>query len=209
MNLKRTDVLSITAVVTVLFLLILVVLKPPTPNRVKAVRIYCVSNLKQVGLSFRILANDNSDLYPMNVGYKDPTLREAALSGAMFRIFQIMSNELSVPRTIICPADNRLPANDWEFLNTTNIGYFVGLDAEDARPNMVLSGDRNLSVGAKPLSGTVALGTNPPVNWTREIHGEEGNIALADGSVQQVTTKLFRQQLKYSGDATNLLVFPQ
>ena len=206
---KRGDLISITVVVSVLFLLILVVLRPPTPPRVKAVRIYCLNNLKQVGLSFRIWANDNNDLYPMNVCYKDPTLRETALSGGMFRIFQTMSNELSVPRMIICPADNRLPAKDWESLNTTNIGYFVGLDAKDARPNMVLSGDRNLLVEGKLLSGTVALGTNSPVKWTREIHGEEGNIVLADGSAQQVTTKLLHQQLKYSGDATNRLVFPQ
>ncbi len=41
------------------------------------------------------------------------------------------------------------------------------------------------------------------------MHRSNGNIGLANGSVQQVTTKLFLQQLANSGDATNRLVFPQ
>jgi hypothetical protein len=120
-----------------------------------------------------------------------------------------MSNEMSVPRTIICPADSRLPAMDWSSLANSNISYFVGLDAEATRPNMAVSGDRNLAIDGKLLSGVVALGTNSAVTWTRAIHRDAGNLALADGSAQQVTSPLLRQQLKNSGDATNLLVFPQ
>jgi hypothetical protein len=204
---KRRDVIGI--VVTVLILLVAVLVPALGRAKQKAARISCVCHLKQVGLAFRIYANDNADLYPMSLDSKDPGVREDALAGRVFRIFQVMSNELSVPKTLICPADSRRAASNWAGLPNTNISYFVGLDATDTKPNMVLTGDRNLVIEGKLLSGVVALGTNSPLTWTKEMHRDSGNIGLADGSVQQVTTDSLRQQLRNSGDSTNLLVFPQ
>jgi prepilin-type processing-associated H-X9-DG protein len=209
MNLKRTDVLTVVSVVTVLLLLGLIYVKQDQRTRAVALRIHCVGNFKGIGLSFRIMENDNDGYYPMNIGFKDPTLREAAMTGGMFRVFQVMSNELSVPQTINCPADTRAPAAGWSSLSNSNISYFIGLDGEPKRPNMMVSGDRNLAIEGQLLAGVVALGTNSSVTWTREMHDRTGNIALADGSVQQVIPRLLHQQLKHSGDATNLLVFPQ
>lgn len=204
---KRRDVIGI--VVTVLILLVAVLVPALGRAKQKAARISCVCHLKQIGLAFRIYANDNADLYPMSVEAKDPSFRDDALAGDGFRIFQAMSNELSVPKTLSCPADSRRAATNWAALTNTNISYFVGLDAHDTKPNMVLAGDRNLALDGKLLTGVAALGTNSLLTWTKEMHREKGNIGLADGSVQQVTTELLRQQLKNSGDATNLLVFPQ
>lgn len=209
MNMKRTDVLMIVSVITVLLLLGLTAKRQLQRNSAKAARISCVGNMKQIGLGFRILANDNDGLNPMNVGYKDSMIRDDALTGRLVRIFQVMSNEMSVPRTIICPADNRLPAMDWSSLANSNISYFVGLDAKATRPNMAVSGDRNLAIDDKLLAGMVALGTNSLVTWTREIHDLEGNVALADGSAQQTTVRSLQAQLRNSGDLANLLVFPQ
>ncbi len=209
MNLKRTDVLMIVAVVTVLLLLGLTAMRQLQLNRATAARISCVGNLKQVGLSFRIWANDHGDLYPMSRDLDDPTLRSEVLGGRMFRVFQLLSNELSVPKTISCPTDNRWAWVEWGALANTNISYLLGVDAADDKPNTILSGDRNIALEGRLLSGVVALGTNSQATWTREMHDRTGNIALADGSVQQVIPSLLHQQLKYSGDATNLLVFPQ
>lgn len=209
MNMKRSDLVTIIAVISVLLLLGLTAMRKMQRSRATWARISCVGNLKQIGLSFRVWANDNNYFYPMQIGYKNPTVREDALVGRVYRVFQVMSNELSVPKTLNCSADRRGPAVDWQSFSNSNISYFVGLDAEDTRPDMVLSGDSNLAINGKLLSGVVALGTNSPVTWTREIHQEAGNIGLADGSVQQVTTESFRQQLTKSGDATNRLVFPQ
>ena len=98
---------------------------------------------------------------------------------------------------------------DWPALTNSNLSYFVGLDAVDARPNMLLSGDRNWMRDGELLSGVVELGAATNFTYSEAIHRTNGNIGLADGSVQQVTTKLFLQQLANSGDATNRLVFPQ
>lgn len=200
---------EVIIVVGVIFILFIVLGPGLSRARQKAARISCVSNLKGVTISFRIWANHKDDLYPMNTEFKDPTLRVDAFEGRMFRVFQVMSNELSSPKTLFCPADDRVAAKDWALLGNGNISYFVGLDAMDARPNMLLTGDRNLERDGQLLSGVVSLGTNSPVAWTAGTHRSSGNLGMSDGSVQQVTTHLLRQQLAHSGDTTNLLVFPQ
>lgn len=204
---KASDLLAILACLFVL----LVAAAMPALGRAKhkAARISCVSFLKQIGLSYRIYANDNHDLYPAAIGATNAVIRAEALAGRISPIFQTMSNELSVPLTLVCPTDTRTRALNWSVLANTNLSYFVGLDAHDTKPNMVLTGDRNLALDGKLLTGVVALGSNAPLTWTKDMHRENGNIGLADGSVQQVTTELLRQQLKNSGDATNLVVFPQ
>jgi hypothetical protein len=209
---KRSDLLSILAIVVVLMLLALSGMAKLRQNRATAARISCVGNLKQVGLSFRIWANDHGDLYPMSPRLEDTTLRDAVLAGRMFRVFQLLSNELAVPKTISCPADNRWAWVEWDALANTNISYLLGVDAADNKPNSILSGDRNIALEGKLLSGVVALGTNSPVTWTKAIHKNFGNLALADGSVSgsmQTDPEQLRQLLRDSGDATNLVAFPQ
>jgi prepilin-type processing-associated H-X9-DG protein len=48
----------------------------------------------------------------------------------------------------------------------------------------------------------VSLGTNPPVvlQWTDKMHQKNGNIAMADGSVQQLTSAKLREQCRQTGD---------
>lgn len=169
----------------------------------------CRNNLKQIGLASRIWANDNNDLYPMQVAEAEGGAKEAVERGDLFRIFLVMSNELSVPRTVICPADQRSAATNWATLRSSNISYFVGLDAEDIRPNMILSGDRDIAENGQLLTGTANLTTNRPVAWHKLLHREGGNLLFADGSVQQSATATLRQMLANTGDTTNRVLFPQ
>lgn len=204
---RRRDLVAI--LITVVALLAIVAVPKLSRAKQKAARISCVCNAKKLGLAFRIWANDNDNLYPMSAGNADDSLRIDALEGRMFRVFQVMSNELSVPKSVICPSDTRSAATNWTSFANENVSYFMGLDASDAQPNLLLSGDRNLGRDGQLLSGIVSLDTNSPVAWTKIMHRQSGNIGLADGSVQQVTTELLRQRLAHSGDTTNLLVFPQ
>ena len=169
----------------------------------------CNNNLKAVGLSFGTYASDQNDRYPSKVPEADGGAKQAALDGNLARIFQVISNELSVPRTVIGPADRRIAATNWNRLGIARISYFVGLDAVDTRPNIFMLGDRDLAEGGRLLSGTVNLTTNRPVVWHKLLHKEGGNVVLADGSVQQLTTKRLPQQLTNIGDATNRVPFPQ
>jgi hypothetical protein len=172
-------------------------------------RIRCVNNLKQIRLAFHIFAYDHNDLFPAQLADAQGGALESAARGDLFRVFQVMSNELSVPKTVICPSDNRVAATNWTMFSNQNTSYFVGLDAVDTRPNMLLAGDRNLALNGRLLTGIAALGTNSPLTWTKEIHQEAGNIALADGSVMQLNTEQIRQHLAKTGDTTNRVLFPQ
>ena len=79
---------------------------------------------------------------------------------------------------------------------------------------MILIGDRNIGNGAtvgqaQHFTTLTQLGTNTAavvvqtwVNWSDLLHQKAGNIALSDGSVQQVTRNGLQNALKNSGDPT-------
>ena len=206
-GLTVVEVLMVIAVVLALAVaVILPALSKASPNRHRP---SCVNNLKQVALSFRIYANDNNDRYPTRVPDAEGGAKESTERGGLFRAFQVLSNELSVPRSVICPAERRPLATNWATLRNSNVSYFIGLDATDIRPNSILSGDRDIAENGQLLSGTVHFTTNRPVAWHKLLHKEGGNIALADGSVQQTTTATLRQLLANTGDTTNRVLFPQ
>lgn len=115
------------------------------------------------------------------------------------------------------------------FTNDCNTSYFVGVDAQDGLLSQnVLSGDHNLGDGNPPLltqayqwgvanqtymknlggnadpslpANAAFFGTgNGNVGFIDNMHGKQGNIGLADGSVQQFTRSKFQDALKNSGD---------
>lgn len=206
---KRSDLVSVVVVLTLCLLLAFVFLKGRARLKERSQRLVCVSNLKEIGLSFRLWPGDG-DQYPMKVPEQFGGAQESAESGSVWRIFQVMSNFVAEPKRLICPEDTRRPADSWSQLSSNaQVSYFVGLEAEDIRSNMLLSGDRNIVLNGKRLNGVVALGTNSPIQWTaEEIHRGEGNIGYADGSVQQFTAAQLQAALAWSGDSTNRLVFP-
>jgi prepilin-type processing-associated H-X9-DG protein len=173
----------------------------------KSKRIQCVSNLKQDGLAFRLWEGDNGDKYPMAVSTnKNGTMEYAA---DVFRHFQVMSNELSTPKILVCPADNRTAAASFARLKNQNVSYFVGLDATEVRPPMLLTGDRNVTNGLSPVRSVLELRPEIPAGWTEAMHNGVGNIGLADGSVQQVSIPGLQQMLKNTGDSTNRIALPE
>ena len=175
--------------------------------------INCIDNLKQIGLAFRIWEGDNGDNYPMKISVTNGGAMELAVAGNVSAIFRVMSNELSTPKVLVCPQDTaRHYANNFTTdFNNQKISYFVGLDAEDKYPQMIIAGDDNLAInGVRARSGILNLVTNASVGWTKErigkFHGL-GNIGLSDGSVQTVDLNL-QPLLVNTGFATNRLVIP-
>lgn len=183
-------------------------ISPRTRGLPRTAQMQCVNNLKQVGLAFRIYANDHADLFPLQVAEREGGALESIERADVSRIFLSMSNELSVPKTVICPADSRVAAASWIAFGNTNISYFVSVDGEGGYPNMILSGDRNLERGGSLLSGLTVLSANAPTTWTSALHQNAGNFGLVDGSVVQTSARTLRRQSHSGASNTNRFLFP-
>jgi hypothetical protein len=203
-----TELLVILAVLLVAAALVMGYLAQPKKNR-KSPRIKCVNNLKNVGLAFRIFATDHGDRFPMAVSTNEGGSMEYIADGNPLMYFRALSNELSTPILLICPSDKRKAATNFASLQQRNVSYFVGLDAKEDQPQMLLAGDRNLAINGRAVPpGLVELTTNMTVSWTSEIHVHQGNVAVADGSVHQFSQTRLMDALGRTGQATNRLAVP-
>jgi len=186
--------LEVLVVIVVLVVVLFTLAQFFLPNthyaRPKAPRIECINNLKQIGLSFRLWEGDNGDKYPMGVSVTNGGTMELATGTNAWFSFLVLSNQLSTPKILRCPSDtNSLFATNFKTgINRRNISYFVGVDAEESNPQMLLAGDDNFEVGGAPVnSGLLILVSNTPLAWSAARHHFAGNVGLADGSVQSLS----------------------
>ena len=197
--------IELLVLVAILALLAGVLMPLLAHQKAKARRISCVGHLKNIGLAFRIFPTDSSNDFPTA-----PLVRAAPdLSSIKITdVFQSLSNELSTPKIIVCPADDRVEANSFATLTANNISYFVSLTGEDTTPQVILGGDRNILVNGAPAARFVALTTNTPVSWSKAIHNEQGNLVMSDGSVLQGNFTRLKTIVSNQKIATNNLIFP-
>ena len=208
----RTDVLVTVLAAIFIFVFLAAILIPVlAASKRSASRINCISNIKQVNISFRIWEGDNNDSYPMGVSTSIGGAMECVAKGDLIHCFLRVSNEMSTTKILICPNDtNRTYASNFDALKGTNISYFIGVDAtNEANPGLLLTGDDNFAIGGVPVkSGLLELSANTPISWTSTRHKFRGNLGFADGSVAQVSGSGLQSTLQKTGLATNRLAIP-
>jgi prepilin-type processing-associated H-X9-DG protein len=176
--------------ITVACLLVLGAFLFPAISRSKArpSRLGCSNNMMQVAMGFLSWSTDNQGRFPMQVPIAEGGSKELVGNGKVFQHFQVLSNELSTPKILVCPNDRkRSPATNFAIgFTDANLSYFLGLDAARESGSSLLSGDRNLT--NRPETGTVIVNVRPnmKLGWGKDLHSGKANVCFGDGSARQV-----------------------
>lgn len=207
--------IGLLVVLVMLFLFAGIMLPTFVTSKQKAKRITCVCHLKQIGLAYRTFADDHVRLVSVQASINHSGSNESDGTGEVFRYFQAMSNDLASPLILRCPGDwRRVPSGSFASLANTNLSYFVNLTALESaetmrsHPQMFLSGDRHLRSNRRITDNVLVVRTNDLVYWTRANHQGAGNVALADGSVQQFRTPALQKAFTSGSPPTTRLAIP-
>jgi len=139
--------------------------------------------------------------------------------------FRAVSAELSTPKVLFCGNDpNAREAAGFRSFGSSNLSYFVSLDATEQFPRMFLAGDRPLSLdGLSPRATMVSQHSQSTLGWVPNPHVRSrygvskniqwgsiacGNLLFADGSAHSLNVRELRNAANRSGPLTNRLVFP-
>ena len=192
----RTDAVVVSGVIG---LLVAIVLPALANDRTRSSRVICANNLRQIGSAMQTWGNDHGDRRPQEVPVEEGGTRRHVLAVNTWVHYSKLSNDLTSPKVLHCPADTGQPAD--EFSNHPAKGYFNPNFANRATSyalaydlfsaNRIMAADRNLQFNVGPAGCSVfntAWGIGLRYfgsGWTNGLHQFAGNFLSFDGAVEQ------------------------
>lgn len=180
----------------------------------------CLNNLRLVGRAVEMFASDHVGQPSWRTYTSDGGTRPitGTKPGAAWFEFTALSNELTTPRILACPADTGVKVAA-EFSNNGAGGYLstgfrsaatsylINLDNTFNNPAHALVADRNWRTdglancgnGINNVDLLFAFGGNS--GWSNAVHGLAGHVLRADGGVAFLgTTEARRTFQRFSDD---------
>lgn len=210
---RAFTLIELLVVIAIIAILAAMLLPAVAKAKSKAQRIACVSNMKQVGTGFIMWAQDHEGKFPWLVSQTNGGTHSLTTA---WEHFIVLSNEISTPKVLHCAADKQRPladgfggVNGLISLQNSALSYAPGTEATELKTSMHIVVDRNITGNDGRLCSiagiTVPVSTslNPfagSTSWTRDLHNNEGNMALSDGSVHQFSQFGLLRHLENTGD---------
>ena len=214
--------IELLVVITIIAILAALLLPALAGAKRKARDTECINHLRHVGVGLRVWANDRG-AFPWNM----PVEEGGSLGSPDWTDhFRAASDELVTPKILYCPTDAERTSpgansTSWAALDgDRHISYFIGLSADESKPQTILAGDRAIGSGAggNVISYTPANGSSIDVYFEGgKMHSPnsgdfgKGFVVLSDASVHATTTYQFREYITTaltSGSSNVVLSLP-
>ena len=213
-RLSAFTLIELLVVVAIILIMLAMFSSPHQGGRQKARMVMCMSNLKQVSLTYSLWAGVKSNSFPWEVSTNAGGTMELVANGNAADHFHPLSKFLRQPESLFCPTDlySRQRTNSYLGFSNTNLSYFVSLDARigtSLNPSyLILAGDRHLSVGNQSVSPGLFVTTNYTLLGWKGGHPACGVLAFVDGHVEANPMKQITSVFQRQSIATNRLVIP-
>jgi prepilin-type N-terminal cleavage/methylation domain-containing protein len=210
-QIRAFTLIELLVVIAIIAILAAMLLPALAAAKRKAQKIACVNNQKQDGLAMRLWEGDNGDKYAQAVNSSAGGGLEFVVTTTpkMYEFWSCMSNQFSTPKVLFCPSDStHYLSNSFPVTADSGTSYFLGIDATESAPQMILMGDRNVTDKAADLITVYSgKGQNQLTTgyWTaNDLHQASGNWLLTDGSVQQGSSSTFQTALLNATNGASL-----